>query len=453
VNDEVPSPDGCTMTTIPRTDAREPGCTARNVLVTALGAALCGCGGAEASAPTSPPPTPVIVAQARRADVPIVVEYVGRTAADQVVEIRARVEGVLEEASFDEGRDVKKGQVLFRIERTRYEAELEKAQAALTRAETEHDIAVQQVSLLRAKADLAQGEANLLKARQDTARVRPLVQERAAAAQQLDAVVAAEDSAAALVAALKATVRNTEVSTDGAIRESEAAVRSAKAAVKDAELLLSYTTILAPIDGLIGTRLVDVGSLVGKGEATHLATVSSFDPIRFSFGVPEETYLSVTRRGGSAGGRKIASEMTYELVLADGATYAHPGRYLFAERGLDVATGTLPLIVAFANPEKLLRPELFGRVRVKLDERKDAVVIPQRALQTLQGTRVVYVVGTDDVVALRTVTTGERIGGEVVVASGLDGGERVVVEGHQKVRPGSRVAPTAPAPLAADGGR
>src|SRR5262245_29836403 len=411
--------------TRPRADTREPGRSARIVLAITLGASLLGCGGAEAGATaTPPPPLPVVVAQARRADVPIVVEYVGRTAADQVVEIRARVEGVLEEASFDEGREVKKGQVLFRIERTRYEAELEKAQAALTRAETEHDIAVQQVSLPRAKAYPAQGPAGLLKGRADPARVRPLVQEQAVSAPQLDAAVAAEDSAGALVEALKATVRNTEISTDGAIRESEASVRSAKAAVKDAELLLSYTTIVSPIDGKIGRRYVDVGSLVGKGEATHLATVSAMDPVRVTFGVPEETYLEVTRRGGAEGGRKIAAAMKYELILADGTKYAHPGTYLFAERTLDVATGTLPLVVAFPNPERLLRPELFGRVRVQLDERKGAVLVPRRAVQTLQAMRIVYVVGPGDVVAAKTVTTGDRVGADVVITSGLDGGER-----------------------------
>jgi membrane fusion protein (multidrug efflux system) len=401
---------------------------------------------------SAPPLAPVVVVTARRADVPVFAEYVGRTAPDLVVEIRARVEGLLEEAAFAEGREVAKGQVLFRIERTRYEAEVEKARAALANAETEHDIAVQQVSLLRAKADLAQGQAALVKARRDTERVRPLAEVRALSAQELDAAVAAEDSAAALVEALKATVRNTEISTDGAIRRAQAAIRGAKAAVTDAELLLSYTTIVSPIDGLIGRRLVDVGSLVGKGEATHLATVSALDPMRVTFGVPEETYLEVTRRGGSGGGRKIASAMTYELVLADGAKYAHTGSYLFAERTLDVATGTLPLVVAFPNPERLLRPELFGRVRVQLDERKDAVVIPQRALQMLQGTRIVYVVGTGDLVSARTVTLAERVGRDVVVTSGLDGGERVIVEGHQRARPGSRVATSHEAPAVASAG-
>src|SRR5262245_43581062 len=250
------------------------------VMTAVVASTLPGCGNAHAKTPVAPPLPLVVVAPARRADVPIVAEYVGRTAADQAVEIRARVEGVLEEAPFDEGRDVKKGQVLFRIERTKYEADLEKARAALALAETDHDIAVTQVSLLRAKADLAQGEAALVKARQDAARIRPLAQEQAVPAQLLDAAVAAEDSAAAVVEALKATVRNTEISTDGAIRQSEAAVRSAKAAVTDAELLLSYTTIVSPIDGLIGTRLVDVGSLVGKTDATHLATVSAMNPVR-----------------------------------------------------------------------------------------------------------------------------------------------------------------------------
>jgi membrane fusion protein (multidrug efflux system) len=150
----------------------------------------------------------------------------------------------------------------------------------------------------------------------------------------------------------------------------------------------------------------------------------------------------VTRRGGTGGGRAVASKFSFELILSDGTSYAHRGPYLFAERAIDPTTGTLPLVVAFPNPEKLLRPELFGRVRVQIDERKDAIVIPQRALQMLQGTRIVYVVGPGDVVAAKTVTTAERFGNEVVIASGLDGDERVVVEGHQKVRPGSRVAVT-----------
>lgn len=404
---------------------------------------LAGCDRDASSAARAPAAPAVTVAHARRTTVPIVVEYVGRTAAEQSVEIRARVEGLLDEAAFEEGREVRKGQVLFRIERTRYEAELEKATAALARAETDHDIAVQQVSLLRAKADLAQGEAALVKARQDTARIRPLVDEQAVAAQQLDAAVASERSAAALVEALQATVRDTEISTAGAVRYADAAVRAARAAVRDAELTLSHTVIVSPIDGMIGSRRADVGSLVGKGEATHLATVSAMDPIRVTFSVPEETYLAVTRRGGSEGGRKVASAMDFELVLADGAPYAHAGRYLFAERTLDVSTGTLPLVISFPNPERLLRPELFGRVRVRIDERSDAVVVPQRSLLSLQGTRIVYVVGPDDIASARTVTTAERVGADVVVTSGLDGGERVVVDGHQRVRPGSAVRPAA----------
>lgn len=407
-------------------------------------AAAAGCGEGDAppagAAPAAAPPPTVVVTTVVRRTVPLVAEYVGRTAADHEVELRARVEGTLEEALFEEGRPVAKGQVLFRIESDRYEANAEKARAALDKAQSDLLVAREQVSLLRARADLAQAKAQLVKAQQDTVRIRPLVEEKAVAAQELDAAVAAERSAEALVAAMEANVRNAEVSTAGYIRLAEAEVKAARAAVAEADLLLSYTTVTSPIDGVIGGQRVDVGNLVGRGESTLLATVSAVDPIRVRFSIPEETYLKLAARERAPDGGP-----PYELVLADGAPYAHPGRFLYAERALDATTGTLPVVVGFPNPDRVLRPELFGRVRIQLDERKDAVVVPQKALATLQGTRVVYVVGEGDVVSLRTVTPGERVGPDVVVLSGLEGGERIVLEGHQKVRPGSPVVPAAAA--------
>src|SRR5499433_1000503 len=245
---------------------------------------------AEAQMPAPQPPT-VIVTEVIQKTVPIYSEFVARTEAFQTVELRARVEGFLEQVLFQDGVMVKEGQVLCVIERRPYEAALQTAKAQLTKAEADLTQAQEQPGVLSARAELAQRQANLVKARQDVTRLRPLARDRAVPQQDLDAAVAQEQVAIASVQAAEATLKNAEIQQRVGVRQAQAAVESAKAGVTQAELNLSYTTIRAPIQGIIGFLAVSKGNLVGPGQNSVLATMSSVDPMQVTFGVSEEQYL------------------------------------------------------------------------------------------------------------------------------------------------------------------
>jgi membrane fusion protein (multidrug efflux system) len=300
------------------------------------------------------------------------------------------------------------------------------------------------VETLRIKAQLAQNEAQLAKATQDVERLRPLIKEDAVPQQDVDNSVAAQNVAKAQVDAARAQLSNTQLTERTQIDVAQAAIQSAQAALTQAELNLSYCTIRSPIAGVSGRKRWSVGNLVGKGDATTLVTISSANPLWVDFSASELDYLRFTKR---AGARKedplrAAAELHYELVLADNSVFPYQGKFLLVERGLDPKTGTLTVRTEFPNPELLLRPGQFGRVKVVLEELPKAVLVPQRAVTELQSVKSVFVVGPDNTVSLRSITTGDRFEQYFVVTQGLNGGERVIVEGQQKVRPGMAVAPT-----------
>jgi membrane fusion protein, multidrug efflux system len=410
---------------------------------------------AKESAPAAPPPPTVVVAEVVRKTVPIVAEFVAQTDAVQTVELRARIQGVLQRVRFKEGSDVKEGQVLFEIERTQYEAALQTARAQLAKAQAELAKAQAQVEVLRSQAQLEQRRAALAKAKLDVTRLRPLAQARAVPQVDLDNALAAEQVAVAGVAAAEAALKDTELAQRIGIQQAQAAVEAGRAAVTQAQLDLGYTTIRAPVTGIIGRLDVNEGNLVGRGEPTLLATMSTYDPIKISATVSEVDYLRFARRTAERGG--AGQGMPLELVLADGTRYPLRGRMTTLDRTVDPKTGTIVVEALFPNPEKLLKPGQFGRVRAVVDERQDAVLVPQVAVQEVQGAKSVLVVGADDKVVLRTVTLNERIGDQIIVTRGLEAGERVIVEGLQKVRPGMQVKaeaapPPEPAAPAAAGG-
>jgi len=222
------------------------------------------------------------------------------------------------------------------------------------------------------------------------------------------------------------------------VDQARAAIENAKAAIAQAELNIGYCTIRSPIEGLIGKREVAPGNLVGRGEATLLATVSRLDPLRVFLSISEAEYLRIMasrQKGQTKPGAQI------ELLLADGSVFPHKGRMIIADRAVDVATGTLTIIAEFPNPEGLLRPGQFGRALVAAEERQNAILVPQVAVQEIQGAKTVLVVGADDMVALRTITPAETVGDFIIVRDGVKPGERVIVEGIQKARPGSKVEP------------
>lgn len=362
----------------------------RNLVIgLGLSIALTACGKSE---PPPPPPVEVQVAQVLQRDVPIMIEEIGQTLGSSEVEVRARVEGFLDTVDYKEGTFVRKGDLLYTIDPQPLEAKL-----------------------ARTRGELASSQADLARASQDVARYRPLVALNAIPRQQFEQAVAIENASRAAVDAMLATVRS-------------------------AELDLGYTRLTSPIDGLAGKTEVKPGNLVGRGETTLLTTISTIDPIHVRFSISETDYLKYAR---SKGTRPAAEEEGhFELVLGDGSVHPHRGTLVFSDRLVDATTGTLLLEAAFPNSERLVRPGQYARVRVAVDQKKGAILVPQRAVRELQATYTVAVVSGDGKVSIRTVKPGDRIGSLWLIENGLAAGESVVVEGLQKVRDGATVNAT-----------
>src|SRR5215468_865919 len=336
-----------------------------------------------------PPPPEVQVAEVIQKDVPIYVELVGSTLGSEDIEIRARVEGYLVSIDFTEGSFVRKGQLLYKIDPEPF-----------------------RVAVDEAKASLATAQARLEKTNNDVARYTPLAQKQAVSQQELDNALSAQQAA-------------------------KAQVDAHRAVVAQAQLNLGYTNITSPVDGIIGTTQKKVGSLVGRGESTLLNTVSQVNPILFRCAIAEAEYLRLARREASSKpGQKPAN---VELILADGTIFPHRGRLDAIERAVDTTTGTLMGQFSFPNPEQLLRPGLYGKARFVTDIKDDALLVPQLAVQEIQGLYSVMVVKPDATVEQRMVKVGERVGNLRIINSGVKPGEKVIVEGLQKVQPGVKV--------------
>jgi membrane fusion protein, multidrug efflux system len=330
----------------------------------------------------------VEVTTAVQRDVPIYIELVGATLGSEDVEIRARVEGYLASVSFTEGSFVKKGQVLYKIDPQPFQAALAQAQANFETA-----------------------KARLEKTNNDVARYKPLAAQKAVSQQELDNALSAQEAARFQVTAYDAVVSK-------------------------AKLDLAYTTITSPVDGLIGTTQMKVGSLVGRGENTLLNTISQTHPILFRCAIAEGEYLRLARSGA---GRGLEKQYGVELILADGTVHPHKGRLDAVERAVDPTTGTLTGQFSFPNPQRILRPNQYGKARFVTEVKEDAVLIPQRAVQEIQGLHSVMVVKSDSTVEQRMVKAGERVGNLWVVQSGIKPGEKIIVEGIQRVKPGLQV--------------
>src|SRR6059036_1063478 len=421
----------------------------------ALLALLTGCdrGDAKASkqAPAIPPPT-VIVAEVRQRTVQVSADFVARTEAVPTVEIRARISGVLEKVQFREGSEVKQGQVLFVIQQDEYKAALQSARAQLAKADADLTRAKDASVVDRARAQLDQAKAELGKNQADVARYRPLVKEQAIPQQDLDTALSREEAARAGVQAAEAALKDSSLSQRTAIQLAEAAVESGKAAVTQADLNLKYTVVESPISGIISKVAVDTGNLVGKGEPTLLATVSAIDPIFADFAITEVDYLRLVKRIPGLGRGEVPRDRApaLELILSDGTVFPQKGRPIFVDRAIDQKTGTIQVRAEFPNPQRVLRAGQFGRVRAVTEEVPNAILVPQIAVQDLQGAKTVMVVGEDGKVAMRTLTLRQPYQDFYIVAAGINPGERVIVEGIQKVRPGvvvkAELKPAQPAP-------
>jgi membrane fusion protein (multidrug efflux system) len=346
-----------------------------------------------------PPPAEVLVADVVQRDVPVYLELVGQAFGSQDVEIRARVEGFLETVNFREGSFVRQGELLYTIDRKPLEA-----------------------ILAQAKADQKTAEARLAKADNDVKRYTPLVKKQAVSQQELDDARAEQDA-------------------------SRSQVEAAKAAVDKATLDLGYTRVTAPISGLIGTTNLKAGNLVGRGESTLLTTISRIDPILFKVGATEADYLRVARRAQDRQTGDAPKADGIQLTLSDGTIYKQTGKLTTVERAVDPATGTLGLEITFPNPDQLLRPGQYGRARLLLEMRSGALLIPQRAVMELQNLYSVALVDGSGKVEFRNVKVGPRVDTLWVVDEGLKPGEKVIVEGLQRIKAGDTVS-AKPAPPA-----
>ena len=375
-------------------------------------------------AAAAPPPLEVEVATVAGRDVPSVSEWVGTLDGYVNAEIRGQVTGYLLRQVYREGAFVQKGDLMFEIDPRPFQAALNEANGRLAQAES---------SVQQAVGNLAQNKARLGKAELDVKRYTPLVKTKAISQEEMDNAVQSRLEAQAAVEAAQA-----------AIEAAKASVAAAKASVYDAEVKLGFTRINSPVNGIAGLAKVQVGDLISPS-GIALTTVSTLDPIKAYFTISEQEYLAQQRAGGPD---KWAHNL--ELVLADGSVYPRKGTFFMADRQVDVGTGSLRVAALFPNPGNVLRPGQYGRVRAVMGIHKDAALVPQRAVNELQGSYQAAVVGGDNKVEIRAVRMGDRSGSMWVVEDGLRPGERVIVEGLQKVRNGVSVIPK-PAPAEKSG--
>jgi len=397
---------------------------------------LSGCGEkSKAASPGAFPPSTVSVVEVHPEDVPIYAEFAAQTFARDMVEVRGRVDGYIEKRLFKTGTEVSAGQPLYTLDLRPYQADVQKAKGDLEQSLANLEFARKQVALVQAEADLAQAQANLVKAQQDVDRLTPLVKQDAASQQDLDNANAALLANQANVKAKRANVEQNTLSTKSQIDVAQGQVDSSRALLRTAELNLGYATITAPLSGRVGDSLIQVGGLVNKTSATPLTTIVPLDPIWIRFKVSEADYLNYVSRTNS----NQPSHQPLELMLANNVVHPHVGYIENTVNQVDSKTGTLELQATFANPRHSLLPGQFGRVRLQTSERKGAILVPQKAVTELQGQEAVLTVDSENKVGVRTVTTGERVGNRWVILQGLQAGDHVIVEGLQKVRPGSPV--------------
>jgi membrane fusion protein (multidrug efflux system) len=383
---------------------------------------------AQAQAPT------VQVAEAAARDADIYTEYPAQTYARNMVDVRGRVEGYIEKWLFRPGQEVQAGQALYILDLRPFQAQVEQAQGSLKQSEADLSFAQRQVSLLEAEANLAAAQATLIKAQQDYDRLKPLVEQDAAAKQDLDAAVAALRAAEASVKANQATVEQTRLSTETQRQSAEGKVRAQRGALETAELNLQYGTIRAPVSGLIGDTMVPVGGLVTPTAAQALTTIVPLNPIWVRFKVSEAQYLAL--KGGPA-----RTAPSLELILADNSRFPQRGRITNTLNQVDPRTGTLEVQAEFPNPEHKLLPGQFARVRYVAERRRGVILIPQRAVQQNQNIQTVYTLNSGNVVEARAVKTGPRVGENWLIEQGINPGDRVIVEGLLTARPGAVVNP------------
>lgn len=387
------------------------------------------------SVASSPPPSAVEVIPVEQRDVPIYFEWIGTLDGFVNADIKAQVSGYLLEQAYSEGSFVKKGQLLFQIDPRPFQAALDLAQGQ--QAQAEGQLAQARAQLAQAAAQVTVAEANQRRTQLDVDRYIPLAQQQAITTQDLDNATQNNLAAKAQVQSAQAQVETARAQ----IIAASAAVQAAKATAETARINLGFTRLTSPIDGIPGIAQQQVGSLVSPASPT-ITTVSTLDPIRVYFTVAEQEYLDFHRRYSTP--TTVDAErkgLKLELILADGTVYPQNGTFYFADRQVDVRTGAIRVAGLFPNPGNTLRPGQYGRVRTALRTQPGALLVPQRAVNELQGSYQIAVVDSQDKVDIRFVKVGDRVGNLWLISDGLKPGERVVAEGIQKVRQGMQVKP------------
>jgi membrane fusion protein (multidrug efflux system) len=364
---------------------------ASSAAAVAIGA-FAGC--SKSAPPPAPPPPAVQVAPVIQKDVSIYQEWIGSLDGNVNAEIRPQIEGYLLDRTYAEGSAVKAGQVLFEIDPREFQASYDQA-----------------------KGSVSQYEAALANANTTVTRYKPLAAQKAISQQELD---------------------------DAETRQltAQANLDSARAALERAKLNLGWTKVASPIEGIAGTAKSQIGDLVGK--TTVMTTVSQVNPIRVYFNPSEQEYLAWVGKYGPVEKtlrNQNPNEGPLQLILSDGSTFPHRGKAILVGREVDVKTGTIQIAGVFPNPGDVLRPGQSGKVRVAVDTRKGAILVPQRAVSELQGSHQVGVVGSDNKVTIKVVKLGPTEGSMYVIDEGLKPGDRIIVEGLQRVRSGMTVAP------------
>jgi RND family efflux transporter MFP subunit len=349
----------------------------------------------------------VEVVQIEKEDVPIYADWIGTLDGLVNADVRAQVTGYLLKQGYQEGSLVRQGQLLFQIDPRPFQAALDQAQGQLAQA----------------KAALANAEAVQHRTELDVQRYKPLAEQQAASQQDLDNAVQNNLAAIATVETAKAQIKTYE------------------AAVETAKINLDFTRLVSPIDGVAGQAQLQVGALVSPNSGV-VTSVSTVDPIKVYFTVSEPQYLSWRRRFPTEESRLQADrELRLQLILADGSTYPREGKFYFADRQVNETTGAIRIAGLFPNPNNILRPGGYAKVRAVIRTQPGALLVPQRAVSELQGGYQIAVVGADNRVDVRTVTVGDRVDNRWIIANGLSPGDRIVVEGVQRMRNGVRVNP------------
>ncbi|MGB5620437.1 MAG: efflux RND transporter periplasmic adaptor subunit [Desulfobacterales bacterium] len=356
--------------------------------------AMLSCSKEEAPKEAPPPKVTVIVAEAQ--EVPLFQEFVGQVYGLKDIDIAARVEGFLEEIHFQEGSEVEAGALLYTLESQTYE---EKVAAQMSR--------------------VAEAETMLAKAKGDLDRIKPLAKVKAVSESDLDTAVAIHEASIASLAASRANL-------------------------SAAKIQLGYTKVYSPIHGIIGKTQAKVGDFVGRApNSVILNTVSQIDTVLINFFITESQYLKVARfRAQNEGGSRTSGESPFELILVDGSVYDQNGKADFVDRNVDPTTGAMLVQASFPNPDKLLRPGQFAKVKIETNVVKDGILIPQRCVSELQGTFSVFVVDASNKTERREVKVGPKVRDSWLIAEGLKPGEKVVYEGLQLAKDGVVVEPT-----------